>query len=429
MTIHGIDGEDSLTKPKLICSGLIALFCVLIAIAVSKRRLNCTQGGSRSCGSGGDSSSVSGRSCGASRSPPVQYCVSIGPSCHAAEFLRSHPESLRRFALPFDWIHSDPALIQTCVGDGCKLLLDRKCLVSAVYTDSQKKLCLHRQLRTIAHAHIFNHHDPAVCDVDFIHMHRASDRLRRILEDTQNRTLFLHLEINSCRGPELRSRFIANALAMFDCIRGHTSNFALVAIRVVAQPIGSVREEHKLIDSRNGGDDLLVLELTSLTKTVIPFSRLPENQATHEEQADFDFVAAAISARFDFALRSQPPPDTLSTVAARAECGPKWVWSRQNVLSTTTITDLQDAMRCLPGGEHDIYEKFGQEVVAGDIHVLSWAEQWVEKAGAAFKVRDWRAAAKRLAVPSRRSPTHAALVSTVISYQLADLRSCNEEEI
>ena len=49
------------------------------------------------------------------RPPPllqIQHCVSLGPTCNAAEYLRCHPAGLRRYALPFDWIHSDAALVR-----------------------------------------------------------------------------------------------------------------------------------------------------------------------------------------------------------------------------------------------------------------------------------------------------------------------------
>ena len=46
---------------------------------------------------------------------------------------------------------------------------------------------------------------------------------------------------------------------------------------------------------------------------------------------------------------------------------------------------------------------------------------YLPRRGAAVTVREWRAAAKRLATPSRRSPTRAALVATVVSYQLAEI--------
>ena len=38
---------------------------------------------------------------------PFEHCISVGPSCHAAAFLRAHPAGLRAFSLPFDWLHSD----------------------------------------------------------------------------------------------------------------------------------------------------------------------------------------------------------------------------------------------------------------------------------------------------------------------------------
>ena len=159
----------------------------------------------------------------------IQHCVSLGPTCNTAEYLRCHPAGLRRYALPFDWIHSDSALVRACVSDGCVALLDRRSLqsvgVGRIHANGDgssggeasaatsarlgrsvaksrwpARRCLNRNFRTERQAHIFIHHDPALRDDDFARLHRAADRLRRVLADREAPTLFLHLETNAAPG-------------------------------------------------------------------------------------------------------------------------------------------------------------------------------------------------------------------------------------
>jgi len=171
----------------------------------------------------------------------IQHCVSLGPTCNAAEYLRCHPAGLRRYALPFDWIHSDAALIRACVTDGCAALLDRRSLqsvgVGRMHADGAARSgggdasaatsarlrrsvarscwparrCLSRNFRTERQAHIFIHHDPALRDDDFARLHRAADRLRRVLADREGTTLFLLLETNAQPGDLAAAAFVARA--------------------------------------------------------------------------------------------------------------------------------------------------------------------------------------------------------------------------
>ena len=69
---------------------------------------------------------------------------------------------------------------------------------SAEWT-SQKRRGRHRVLRTASQPDIYEHHDPAGDDEDFMYMNRAADRLRRVLSDGESRALFLHLELNATR--------------------------------------------------------------------------------------------------------------------------------------------------------------------------------------------------------------------------------------
>ena len=200
------------------------------------------------------------------RPPPllqIQHCVSLGPTCNAAEYLRCHPAGLRRYALPFDWIHSDSALVRSCVTDGCVALLDRRSLQSvgagrihasgadgpgggdaSAATSARlrrsvaksrwpARRCLSRNFRTEKQAHIFIHHDPALRDDDFARLHRAADRLRRVLADREGPTLFLHLETNAAPGAAAAAAFVARARQISACLGSHTSTYALAAVRAV----------------------------------------------------------------------------------------------------------------------------------------------------------------------------------------------------
>ena len=58
-----------------------------------------------------------------------------------------------------------------------------------------------------------------------------------------------------------------------------------------------------------------------------------------------------------------------------------------------------------------------------DVPVAQLAARRVDSTGDAMSVKEWRAHAKRLATPSRRSPTKVALVATVLGYQCAEQRA------
>ena len=408
-------------------------------------------------------------------SSPIHHCVSLGPSCHAAEFLRWHGGGTRRFALPFDWIHSDLSLVNDCLSDGCKALLDRSMLDSSMpgrdraldeARRARSKRCLHRRYRTQAHAHIFQHHDPATCDEDYAKLHRAADRLRRLLADSDSRSLFFHLETNASPHGSRRQRFVMDSIATYDTLRGCTANFAMLALRCVTANDHGIRgiregireggadaydddghadgsitaregprgERELFYQSDEDDNELVVLEMDCLTKTVVPFSRLSQ-QGTAEELEDMSNIAAAVNARFAFAGRDQPPSRTEATDATRAACGPGWLWARplQGPAGSCSVAELRHAtalLRQAAPPDESVLTLLVEAAEAEDvterhtIDVAAWSAAWVQEVGIErVRVREVRAAAKRLALPSRRAPSHDALVATVLGYQLAELRT------
>tara|TARA_B110001452_G_scaffold263565_1_gene265198 strand:- start:1048 stop:2262 length:1215 start_codon:yes stop_codon:yes gene_type:complete len=367
----------------------------------------------------------------------IHHGVSLGPTCSAAEYLRS--AGIRQYSLPFDWIHSDVDIVTAVIADGGTALLDRRSLQSSTVRSKTgrkpwQQRCLHRRYRTAAQAHIFNHHDPAACDEDYARLHRTADRLRRVLADHDHRTLFLYLETDAAPGAAHREAFVARAERLFECLRCHTSTFALAAVRAVPmrpanEAAGDERgrpREHELLHAHahdgGGGADLHVLEMASLTRTVVPFSRVAE-QGTPDERADTAALTAALTARFSFGtVRCQPPPPSASTEAARALTGPAWVWAAppHGPRASASAAELRLALERLRplGLPSDALPSLGDDEAAV-VDVALWAERAIG-CGAQPNVREWRSAAKRLATPSRRSPTPAALLATVVGYQLAE---------
>jgi hypothetical protein len=408
----------------------------------------------------------------ASGSPPViHYCASLGPTCHSAEFLKQcHPLGLRRFALPFDWVHSSPALACGCVDDGFRLLLQRHLMESGEWT-AQKRRGSHRHLRTATQAHIFEHHDPASVDSDFAYFQRAADRFRRLLDDRESRTLFFYLALDA--DPNERDSFAQDARTMYASLRRVTTNFDMVALRVVhrvglqhatttsaaageieldawKEPIRGA--EGRRDDESLGHDALHILELPSETKTVVPFVTWRE-QANAAELRDMARLGDALGKRFTFDPRPDPPASTLATLMARKACGPRWVWADppHAPRESATAAELRDAAARLPGGAHPAVpllthdpvppiERIGPDarraaLAGGEVDVAAWAQEWIaqaEQAGVEMDAVEWRAAAERLSTPvvqsRQRNPRLRDLVTLVLMCQLVEVRAEQDED-
>ena len=80
-------------------------------------------------------------------------------------------------------------------------------------------------------------------------LHRAADRLRRLLADSDSRSLFFHLETNASPHGSRRQRFVMDSIATYDTLRGCTANFAMLALRCVTA------NDHGISGIREGGAD------------------------------------------------------------------------------------------------------------------------------------------------------------------------------
>ena len=409
--------------------------------------------------------------------PSINYCVSLGPGCQPAEFLKNHPSGLRRFALPFDWIRTDVALVATCLDDSFQLLLQRHLMESARWT-SLKRRGRHKLLRTPEREDIFGHHDPAAIDDDYKSLHRSTDRLRRILGDSHSRTLFLHLEVDS--DPRTGDAFVRDAEKLYASLRRVTRNFDLMAVRVVYRPceapslLAAEAPEIELrflaepsfptepsfpgmprigapTDAPSEGmldgtisDGLHVLELPSCTRTVVPFTTWREEPSA-AELCDVAALTSVLNRRFSFEeIRETPPECTAVSRAARAACGPQWVWASppQVPRETATPSELLLAAACLPGGTNTALALLGADPVppverigpdarqaalaGGEVEVAAWAQEWMaqaEQAGVEMSEAEWRAASERLALPPMPTPRLAHLVTRALIQQLAEMRA------
>ena len=383
-----------------------------------------------------------------------EHCVSLGPSCHAAAFLQAHPAGLRRFALPFAWLPSSAAIVATSLADGCAALLDRSQLepVGA----GGKRASRHRSLQADTKP-LFTHHAPASSDADFRYLHRAADRLRRVLDDGQRRTLFLHLHVDAPLSLESRAAFLRDADTIFAALRlCRPGNFKVVMVRAVQRtgpaPAGG-RCEVLRAAGAPGGAELTVLELTVRTKTVVPMAGAGLVQDPEAEQADLAELTAAVTAQHVFALRP-PPPLTNASRMARAACGPAWlqpgddggwakggddrallaaevpvgelVWAAAQALApndSLTASPLQLAAavwasECLPAVER-------AQLAERPARVDEWAAAFVGTPG--YRRRQWKAAGLRLMLPVVKPRTEAELVARVMRYQLLGCGRLPEE--
>ena len=191
-------------------------------------------------------------------------------------------------------------------------------------------------------------------------------------------------------------------------------------------------------------------------------------------------LGTALDARFRFEVGRAGLPRTARTDSERLQTGPRWVWAHPSKLGpcqTATVAEFRHAVARLPCELHalSVLESIMSSVISasgraaeederdvpvaqlaarrvdstGDamsvsIDVTQFAARWVDAMGDAMSVeagrvlpstrppppklgngsvKEWRAHAKRLATPSRRSPTKVALVATVLGYQCAEQRA------
>ena len=117
------------------------------------------------------------------REPGLVNHVSLGSHCHMTQVLKR--TGLRTWSGPFDWIFSSPGMVSDCLGDDFSQLLDRSHYESTPLSqrpNPNECRCRHR-LYAERHAvpFVFNHHDPATSEADYLFLQNGVRRLRTAL--------------------------------------------------------------------------------------------------------------------------------------------------------------------------------------------------------------------------------------------------------
>lgn len=123
--------------------------------------------------------------------PPPRRLVSLGTTCHVAQFLKESerkPEST-----PFDWIFSTPEAVAHVLADDFRAFLD-----PAQYVDHRDQRENPRRAgHGRYHDRMFNHHDPRRPE-DHAYFVRCVERFRALGNDGQ-RLLFIMGHMNQRR--------------------------------------------------------------------------------------------------------------------------------------------------------------------------------------------------------------------------------------
>ena len=114
------------------------------------------------------------------REPGAVNHVAFGNHCQMAQILKE--TGLRGWSGPFDWIFSSPGMIRDCLADDFSGLLDRRHFVSTPLAERpapKVSSCRHDlYAERYAIPFVFNHHDPAVSEVDYRFLADGVRRLR-----------------------------------------------------------------------------------------------------------------------------------------------------------------------------------------------------------------------------------------------------------
>ena len=134
------------------------------------------------------------------REPGAFNHVSLGSNCQAAHALKTL--GLRTWSGPFDWLFTLPEMVADCIADDFSALTDRSHLESIPEAERLGPGITRGRHRLYRARYglecVFNHHDPAASEADYVFLTEGVRRLRKALaaEGTCNRFwLMSHLHI------------------------------------------------------------------------------------------------------------------------------------------------------------------------------------------------------------------------------------------
>lgn len=158
--------------------------------------------------------------------PAYRHAVSLGSNCYASQMLKG--QALKRYSGPFDWVFSSVPMVEHCLRDDFRTLLDRAQMEAL--PEQPHKPGLERSEHAFYRdrfgvPRMFNHHDMTL-DADYGYLRRCVERVRGVLRRDEP-TLYLLV---------LRDRpdCLAEVLSLGAALRETAPHADLLAVDVTA---------------------------------------------------------------------------------------------------------------------------------------------------------------------------------------------------
>lgn len=125
---------------------------------------------------------------------PVRWVVPLGSNCLPATWLQQR--GLRKFALPFDWAFTSPAIVRDCLADDFKSFLEPREYVAIGRrgTGAGHRRYSPMRLPGRWQDFVFLHHDPLRKRQDYEYLRRSVQRFRTVMASS-GRKLLLHCHV------------------------------------------------------------------------------------------------------------------------------------------------------------------------------------------------------------------------------------------
>jgi hypothetical protein len=149
----------------------------------------------------------------------MKFC-SLGKLCQSSKILQRI--GVKNESYPFDWVHSNLDIIQHCIDDDFKSLMDKSFYFSS--TDkATTKSCNHEIYSKMCGGVFFRHRDPLSIEDDYNYFVRCVDRFRMLLKSEERKTF-----IQFYRGHEEES--ITKTINFNQNFKKITSNYKIITI-------------------------------------------------------------------------------------------------------------------------------------------------------------------------------------------------------
>ncbi|GMH51078.1 hypothetical protein TrLO_g3557 [Triparma laevis f. longispina] len=156
----------------------------------------------------------------------VRYIIPLGLRCTTAEAFKKH--SLRRFALPFDWLFLSPSVIVDILSTNFTTLLDPSHYTKVGMSGTHPKVKHAKYTQMVPGAECtFIHHDPTSSDGS-AYFDRTVSRFNTILE-AADRKLFTLVCIDPSQWD------LEGVKNIFSTLKTLTNNFVFIVVNLVVK--------------------------------------------------------------------------------------------------------------------------------------------------------------------------------------------------